>query len=231
MIKSIRFKNFNKIMSFTLIELLVTIAIIAILAAILLPSLNQAKNKARGIICLNNMKQFTASHSFYMGNYNDYLIPTYMESASKPGHNNYWFEQMIDADNISRKIFACESIQNVNYNVRTEMQGYRRTYLQNTKLGYEYPKGTYIYSFQKTTMFPSPSMIILDLCGRWSGGNNPAEGSTSCLMMDPVNISNTSYLTPVHERRYTIGFLDGHSELISGDKYRDKYKQINLINR
>jgi len=65
--------------SFTLVELLVVVAVIAVLIALLLPSLSMAKEKARQASCLGNLRQIGLGSSMYLADNNDW---TWYENAS-----------------------------------------------------------------------------------------------------------------------------------------------------
>ena len=90
---------------FTLIELLVVISIIALLISILMPSLNRARDQAKGTVCLSNLKGIGYAALFYAEEYDDYI----------PRSGGVWilnFMPFLDQGNMKLQDFRAVDIYN-----------------------------------------------------------------------------------------------------------------------
>ena len=100
-------KNKVKKRFFTLIELLVVIAIIAILAAMLLPALQQARDRARMSNCISNLKEVSSALLLYSDSSKDYLPIPCDTNSGQIGQFIYWPARFVRDKYLTPGVLRC----------------------------------------------------------------------------------------------------------------------------
>ncbi len=224
---------------FTLVELLVVISIISVLAAMLLPALEGARNSARGAFCQGNQKQLAAAWLLYADD-NSAWLPLMNRGASTTNHNYNWYQNVMNsagylpvsswggspANGRARDgVWLCPAAHNARAGA-SEGVTYERAsgYGLNSHHLSGYTPGHEWYSAAKPVKLDAlkraSGVLLTGDEEMWSlghpllAGNLPEQsGELKC----PVerawnNLSLPAYLVPArHNERGNLSFPDGHA--------------------
>lgn len=190
---------------FTLVELLVVIAVIAILAALLLPALGKARERVKAIDCMNNQRQIGHIIIGYASDW-DGIMMNCIGKQENGIRSYYWFDEVYSRltgkarpsiyQNPGREfpMFHCVSAPQ-SYGWFAAGQG---TYCYNQYMG-DFCQGSVLRISR--IVRPSETALLMDSKSRYSFVNNTV-------------LTSPSYIYDRHLNRKNVIFCDGHGEQI-----------------
>ncbi len=225
---------------FTLIELLIVIAIIAILAAMLLPALNNARERANATNCSGNLKQIGLSMLLYSQDFSDYYIP-YLDATETS-----WAWRLKDSGYVkSPKLYYCLSAMRV---LTAPSTSGKDNAIANPDVSSKYSSITYGYNYYhcggdygnlpdpdwkmspaRLGMFKFPSRKIMSGEARKA---EPTQAGTNALNPNVSSLTSTNRIHTVHNNAANILWIDGHGSLEQNATVRfQMYVANNFWNR
>jgi prepilin-type N-terminal cleavage/methylation domain-containing protein len=210
------------VQGFTLIELLLVIAIIAILAALLMPALATAQAKGKRTACLNNLKQCVLSFQMYSADNDGKLAPNY---PLKQADSNFWvlgdMKVTSDSTNLTfirqGKLFPYGS-QVALYRCpgdpsRTGLTPRVRSYSMNSWIGSRYME-TYPGHSGFRTFVRDSELAVAGPATIWVIADEHEASIDDAWFLVTMDDSQpfASFPATRHERSYGLSFGDGHAE-------------------
>ena len=207
----------RKTARFTLIELLVVIAIIAILASMLLPALNKARESAQKTKCMGNLKQVMLAGLGYAGDYKEYLYCG----------DSCWVWVFVDNGYLPKRTpsAVCPSLEPQKFVDNFQTYGGRLTSATPTRLRnfFKFPGSSNNHLFLPLKHIKYPSMYMQYGDSRTANTNNQ-----NCAVVVGDSTTSTRFAMN-HQGRGNFAFLDGHVGSLAGMEFVNACKMEYIV--